>query len=752
MSETARTAYRLGIEHERAGRRLDALQAYRDAAQSSPDFVEAHRAYQNLSLAWDRRGQMIEEYRAHLAAAPGSAPRRYLLARLWSDPRRQLAGFETALDADPNLYFGHVGAGYVCFELGDFDRAEAEFRRAIELAADRPEARAGLMQALNARRNPGDKDEIERLASGALARDPTDAIAMRILLERKVERLATPEACADAVTFALRSGGADAAALARDLLAARATAADFESARARIAAADPRAFDSLPWLELRALVEERCGDPEAALQVVRRAPPELADGEAVSELRRRLLLRCGEFESWLAEIAERRYQSGLDLGDGGAAARRLEEVRALCRAAGGAPVGSAAASAVEGLLWLGLVDGAIALAGASLDLEPGDAAVLRLRAEGLRHRRFVAETRELFLSIYRGDVRPDLDGAIAALRKLSVSCLGEDVVEPVVLKDFAPIGAFLDPDPASGSGLARYFDRFGAFCVLGQRAFAPPECYLLTRIAAGRRTVAGEDVYRVIGEDLQIESRVEDSGGEIAGFAFQSFFVLNADRARATASNARALYRAFRRAGIDPRTDALLAADSDAARRDVGEPLSLETRSTWRAYDAWLARGGAPERYAGEILESVEAHESAHIRDAAQFLPVFADLGAKLQLLLRHGFRPQRVEAWLEQRAQVGALADAASPLAVLASTAALSPDENAAPPHSIGYNALLEELVAVVDDAPDAFPTVDRRFALLGQLDRLGDDGLREAARRLQQRERDRDLTAPRSSPRSTP
>ena len=74
------------------------------------------------------------------------------------------------------------------------------------------------------------------------------------------------------------------------------------------------------------------------------------------------------------------------------------------------------------------------------------------------------------------------------------------------------------------------------------------------------------------------------------------------------------------------------------------------------------------------------------------------------------------------------------SPLwpAKMASTLQVLPDRDAAPPHSVGYYHLCARLVDEVASHPARYPEVDPGFSVVSQLDRLGDERLRELGRRV--------------------
>ncbi|MFH0946095.1 MAG: hypothetical protein V2A76_12920, partial [Planctomycetota bacterium] len=463
IPEDAITAWSRGLELAGEGKSDKALASFRRAIDQAPEFVDAHREFQNLLLGRYRRGQLIREYQQFLARSPGSAPRRYLLARLWSDPSRQLEGFEAALSADPDFFFGHVGVGYVALELGDLSQAENAFRRAMELEPERVEGAHGLLRVLSLRRDRGSQEAQAELATRLFERDESDFLAKRVLCARQLAEGEASRACRESVRFALEYPTIDAAQLVHDTLGNYGTPADFDFASALLTGVRLPNRDSLAWLRLRALVESRAGNPLEVLHEVGQAPPPMARTEEVSSLRRDLLLRCGRLEEYLGEIHQRRYRSGLDLDGEEETRLLLEGVIHLLGSEGGLESAEEAESAVDALLRIGLLGAGIQLARTSLRLHPSAAGLRAELDRAIHHRRFVAELKEYFAELYRKGDSIDFDDVMDDIRELSIACLGENVVDPVVTREYFPIGVFLDPDPAKGGGLSRYFDSFGIF-------------------------------------------------------------------------------------------------------------------------------------------------------------------------------------------------------------------------------------------------------------------------------------------------
>lgn len=736
VPEEARASLLRGFELEDEGKPVDAILAWRRAIEIEPEYVDAHRAYQNLLLQRGRRGQLIDEYRGWSEQAPQSAVRVYLLSRLWSERSRQRAGFERAAMLDPDLFFAHLGVGHSSLADGDLARAERAFERAHDLEPARTEPLVGWIETLARRRDETARARVDDLARELLDRDPTSAIAMRRLTESKLRQGDVGAACAALTQFVATVDSPDAWNLLHAVLTEQARPSDIEAARDRLTGAA-----LAPWagavelaharIKTLAEIEMRCGNPARALRLLERAPPLLSNDAMLTAMRRRAWIASGRVELALDDAYRARYEVGFALHDDTGAAERVRDAIAIW-SSGDALRADRALEVVERLRGVGLIEAALEIAEIAIDRDPTAVALTRARDELVAHRRFVAELREYFVRGYRepGLARGSLDEVLDDVRELARASLGENVVDPVKVASYYPIGAFLDPDPAHGGGLAQYFDRFGTFFLIGQRAFGPPEGYGIRRVSAGRVDVDGRSTYRVLGEDIVVPPRAEWGGAQIAGFAFDTFIVLNVDRARAFAERARLAFAEFGPDGDELLSDPIPLARGGLERVDASEPLGLASKAMFRSYRAHLDRGGPEATYAGVALDAFESHERAHIEDARRFLPIASDPIEKIRLLGRLGFAPSRVEAWLEERAQARALLDARSPWAVLAGTADLMPNRGDAPPHSIGFCDLAERWIAAVDRERDAYPALDPDLPILPQLDRFSEDDLRRLAR----------------------
>lgn len=736
-SPQARDRFSEGIAYEMRGERIRAEASYRAAIDAAPSFVEAHRAYQNLKIAEGFHGQLRNEYRRRLEVDANDPIAIYLMGRLHSQVAAQHEACARAVAAAPDFYFGWIGLGHTAIELRDPRTATTAFEKAIELDPNRSEAWRGRLRQLE--RTLGDEARARAVdvAKKLRAIDPFDADATRVLAERAVEEKRRDDAVRDIVTLAIESADPTAANLLRDFFSRHAVDGDFERLRDIFAPfADARA-GAADWRRVLAWLEERAGDPRAALALLD-AFQGGNDPRDLRRMRRRLAITCGDFERALRDLIADRFESGFAIED------RTNELalRALLESPLREKRGDDATACIDSLNRNGLLELAIALGSELLREDPTNRELRDRVARSIAHRRFVAELLAFFERSYAtldGD-QTGFDEFVRAVRRISRDCLGEDVVEPVVRREYVAIGSFLDPDPEHGSGLARYFERFGQFLVVGQRSLGGIDGYLLTQIASRRIEQGGKPVLRVLGEDLIIPSRIESKGGEIAGFALETFIVLNVDRARSAAERTRRAWND--RITADSSQPAALLdeieiAASAAERIALDEPGSVVLRTLLRSYGAFLSNGGRPAEYDGSMLDAVEAHERAHIADAHEFLPLFDDVSRKVGILAENGFSGANVEAWLEGRAQLEALAAAADPRIALAELLRDLPSRVASPPHSAGYYDVAEQLVQLIDESRSALPEIDFSRVIVQQLDRLPPDRIRGLARLLLERER---------------
>ncbi|HET6202303.1 MAG TPA: tetratricopeptide repeat protein [Planctomycetota bacterium] len=659
-----------------------ALAIYREAIARSPYLVEAHRAVQEIRLARLEKGALLEEYGRLLEGATERPEPHYLLGRILADPSERRAAFERALARDPAFAFGHHGIAAVRRAEGDAKGAEAAYRRAIACDPRLPDPRRGLVELLL---GTDRFREALREAEEGLRVRPGDG-RLAALASAAERRLGLPRALPRAID-AVREAPGEVGPLRalREALEERPTEESLSRARLGLAEGEGREKPREVEAERRATlgwIEMARGDPFAAAAEYREAS---ALGYFAPSLREEFglaLLAAGSFQEarkvWLAGSA-----TGID---GGPLSRALE----ACAEAPGD--GQALGALARALRAGGRTRAARLVAGRLRALVPGDREGAEIAAACDREEAFVRGVREILKGTDRDRKGTRGLGAfLAEASTLSRRLLGEDAARGSRIRSYLPVGWILDPSPGAG-GLPGWFAERGRFALFGRRLLGRPDGIVLRILARG--PCDGEILGRpfrgevVLGEAREISPARIGAGGEIAGAAaFEGYFVdLDAVRYRA-AEVERILERhAPRRQAVYG--DPLPPCRTEDALLSIAEPLALEEKLLLRA-------GERRERgWVDRVLETVELHERAHLADAAALLPIGSHLLPALRLLLRGGASARGVEALLEGRAELCALAASEETDLALAGMASAAAAEGSRSPHAVGYRRILEALV----------------------------------------------------------
>jgi len=314
-----------------------------------------------------------------------------------------------------------------------------------------------------------------------------------------------------------------------------------------------------------------------------------------------------------------------------------------------------------------------------------DAASLAALADEVRRElSFENELRRLIHGSYDPTVALGLDDLLARLRAASVRILGEDIVGEDA-RFFVPlVGEMLDPFAA---GLCLHLQRYNRHLVLGRRSGAAPEGLSFTRLSVRDLPVVnGLELpgrcREVIGIDRDVESLSGVLGGDLAGVALLSHYVIDYD---AVTEWARGL--------ADRRR--IVAADREAALQDGWTPASglLEPLDV-----AWRLAAMSPVQDSEldqAVLEMIRLHERQHLVDSFHYLPIEANLWRGIGLLLEFGLSASAVEGEMERRAELAALALSRHPELVLAHVADFLGQRDRTSPHVRGFGELGRQLVA---------------------------------------------------------
>lgn len=356
----------------------------------------------------------------------------------------------------------------------------------------------------------------------------------------------------------------------------------------------------------------------------------------------------------------------------------------------GAPLGSVALAVglARALRDVGLLIEAEALAGLGA-VRFGEVADLEaVRDEVRRELAFENELRRLLYQGYDAEASAEfgLDELFARLRAVSLRVFGSDVVGTDARFSVPLVGELLDPFAA---GLCQHLARYNRHLVLGQRAGGVPEGLLFTRLSVSD-LAASDDLplpgrcREVIGFDRDVRSLTGVLGGDLAGVALLSHYVIDFDAVVEWAAGLLARRRVVREDDGAALRDGLPAGEDPLAPLDVG----------WR-----LAAVSPLEdsELVAAVLETIRLHERRHLVDAFHYLPIEANLWRGLGLLLRFGLSSAAIEAEMERRAELAALALGGHPELVLAHVADFMGERDPASPHVRGFGHLGRQMVAAL-------------------------------------------------------
>jgi Tfp pilus assembly protein PilF len=131
----------LGVALHTQGRREDALAAFDRALALDPQYAEAAANAGNLLCELERYMQAYELLSAAAQRQPNDAAIRSgigIALRGLARPQDAVHAFEAAIAADPAFADAYTNLGATFGELGEFERAEAAFARALDLAPRTP--------------------------------------------------------------------------------------------------------------------------------------------------------------------------------------------------------------------------------------------------------------------------------------------------------------------------------------------------------------------------------------------------------------------------------------------------------------------------------------------------------------------------------------------------------------------------------------------------------------------------------------
>ncbi len=706
-------------EHFDRGDVAEAMRVADSVLTEDGDHVVAHRLRQDILRERGRKGLLLREAEERLLAQPDSPAAHYLRGRLAPAGAAQVAHFERALALDGRYFWGWIGLGW-SLRRAEPERALSIYRRLHELLPSNRLVATNLAGALIDAGQVPDAAKVYGTLRGLDGGQAASDIGMaRVHLQQDQHKMAWAPLLA-----ALRARPFDGGvrSLLEGMLQAGLSIDRLEQIRDELYQQPARlsAFVLAGGRRLLAEVFSRLGAPHAAreaLTVEGRPPVEIRERRAW----RRMALLTGDVAGYLADL-QATFPAELLRDERNQVRGRWVAVLQAASKPGLDPIADPvhAGTLVAALRDAGLLTEADIVATHAIVRE-GDgygADELRdLRDQVRRLLAFEGGVRRVLYGGYLLSQPRSLSETFDEMRRVSVEILGEDVVGEPRTFSIPFVGDLVDP---FGPGLPQHFARFNKHLVLGQRRGLPPEAMLLTRLSL-RDVEDDVDVpvpvraREIIGENKSIEARTSLVGGDIAGVALIDNYVVDMDAVREWAGSLLRMREIARQDG-----DALLG---DALPKGLGpvDPMDAE----------WRLAVSAPEADAevlSAVLDVIRWHERAHLSDTFYFLPPESNLWRVLGLLLRNGLSATSVEADLEARAELAALAKSPHTRLVLAHIAGFcNQGLDGFSPHASGFERLARALQRRLVDAglSEAAVAVSR----WGDLDV---EKVREAARGL--------------------
>jgi len=676
-----------------------------------PRSVDALRLRQILRFGRGEDWQVYEEARARHEAHPGDPVAAYLLARVIPDRGRQAEMLREVVRDAPDFYFARLGLAVVALERRDAGEALVASAAAVRLRPSSSDARLVRARALYRADRRKEAEEMFRLL---LAGEPGHRGALEAAAF--LRRDGRPDEALDVLLRALSVEPARARfllAVARllDLGAGTGRAVDRASEAAWADRGNGRTGAAAHVL--RARVFERRGRPASALASLTEAIAAVASARGLRDDRLSLAVRASDYAVAAEVLGEGIDPPVLGLLDGSPPPATEALTRAFSAASGRPADADVMAGLARALSAAGYGDLASIAAARAASRAPERADLQILLSDLVAWERFLADVRAAFGRGYLGHGRSEsvrgLDRVLARLSDLSRRRLGKDVLAGLDRLSYPLVGVVARSDRCTA---AAEWERRGTLLVLGRRAGGPPEA-VMVRVVARTRAVRpdGKEYDVTLGEGASQKSWLEAEGANIAGFALPDWVFLNLDVVnRWEEGIARRAERAVERP--------LWPAPDEERRLSLWFPNGVRDRLAKRYLE-----GGECGR--GSLVSSL-VHEEGHVLDVERYYPLAANFPRVLFEVVRHGFSAAAMEARLEQVAETHSLRTSPFPRAALQNTLSFLPDAGSAPPHSVGYHEIAEDLIRELDASPDRYPSIDRRYNLLQQLDRLADEELR--------------------------
>ncbi|HLQ36548.1 MAG TPA: hypothetical protein VK348_02015, partial [Planctomycetota bacterium] len=666
--------------HDR-GRDHDALGELDKVLAQQPANVEALRLRQDVLARRGRAALVRSEAEALRRAQPQDAIAWYLYGRAVADPSDKEAAFRRATELAPNSVWPWLGLAFTLRERGSAD-ALAIYQRLYAASDAYPVVGIAYAAAL---RGVGRYDEALKVYQQLRGSTEAPGVAelgqaQTLLVMENKGRESWPYLLAALRARPYESGVQQ---LVRDWLRVGAPDEQLEQLLDALRERPERLAEFAQGEGASVLLQllQRLQHPHAALALLDGLDPS-ARSPALRRLHRRLLLATGDLSGFLA-LLRAQWPRAL-LADEGNQVRALWLLLLDGPWCSGEPLATASQSVqlVQALRDTGLLQEAEEVTEIARRLWPAVPELLALRDELGRELAFESGLRRL---VYHGYLQPQalsLDQVLEELRAHALRTLGRDVVGNSEQFHVPLVGDLLDP---FASGLCSHLARYNRHLVLGQRSGGTVEGLLLTRLSLRELPAQAElplpgRCFEVVGENRELRSLTGVAGGDLAGVALLNHYVVDFDAVRDWAQGIVERRQVAREDGLAVVQDPLPeAAPLDPV--DVAWRLSVVSPVQDTDLDA-------------AVLEMIRCHERGHLVDSFYFLPIEANLWRALGLAFRFRLSPAAIEAEMERRAELAALALSGPTELVLAHIADFLDPGTASTPHGRGFRDLADDLI----------------------------------------------------------
>jgi len=664
-----------------------------------PDSVDGRRLDQKLRIARGEGWRVYEEAAAAFRESPADAGLTYLSARTIPDRELQTELFRRTIELDPSLFHGWYGLAVASLEAGEIRAALIAARGAL---VARPDDSGAMILLAHALERTGEREDAEKIYGLVLGK-PGVRTAPLLAAARRAEMIGRSAQALPPVLDALTAtpGVPALEGMAWSLLGGK-SIPDAEVRRALGLAIMGRSGASML---LRARCRSLLGEADAALAAL--------DAVALTEVRGfidhdewfGLAIAAGNYRRAHAILTTSR-PALLSTSPVNSRAPFDDQLDAALLAADGSPRSAPVmAELSRALSRCGFGDAASTCASRALSLCPEDSDLQSLLAEATAWQAFLRDIkltlRRLREAEFRGAGAVALDDVRADLARMSVRHLGRDIVTGIGEQSYPFVGRVVRTD---AEGSPPEWRSRGTLLVVGQRAGAPVAAVMARLVGHLEGLLDGEVEYDLAigrGSTVSLDDAVL---GAIAGFTLPGWITIDLDVIDRTAAR-------IRRDALRGRDEDLWPAEDETTRRSLWFPGGVRERLAVRI--------GEP---GDAVLLATLAHERGHAVDADKYLPFLPNLPRAFVEFARHGFSPKSVEVGLERTAEIWALQFSRDTRVALANTLLFLPHERSAPPHSVAYYGIVRDLVREIDAHPGDYPSIDRRFNILQQFDRLTD------------------------------